>query len=502
MADISTIKFENTVYNIKDNNALHSTDLPLPINKGGTNATSNTTAIKNLFPNELTSSSTNYFLTIDSKNYNKVGISSTTNLKNSLGLGVGNNVVFKSLNVTSTADANSTVNNSVALIIGNPNGEHIEIDTNEIVGKSSATTGHTLAFNFDNDSPCYFGPGGIKLLANSKLFFNDATGYIEYYDAAAYKTNQYGNFIHKRNTATDTFSICNNAETATFKVQYESGTITAGKWNGTIIDTAYGGTGNTTGLAASATKLATGRNIQTDLAKTSAVSFNGTAAIEPGVKGILSVANGGTGVNTLASGQLLMGNGANDVSTTTITKLSALSAITSDNGIISNSALRRWNGAYNSSTNASNLTKLGTITNGVWQGTVIGTSYGGTGGNFTNTRLTNNSTFTYDTNNSNYGLFIYKLGKLVYLVGRALKLATALSAGASRTLYSGLGAVNSVNYKPPRTTKLNIGYHNVAYFESCYGYVSDNGSIVIYAPKTVNLSANQLFDITACWIQG
>lgn len=51
--------------------------------------------------------------------------------------------------------------------------------------------------------------------------------------------------------------------------------------------------------AASATKLATARNITVNLASTSAASFNGTANVTPGVSGILPVAHGGTGVNTV-----------------------------------------------------------------------------------------------------------------------------------------------------------------------------------------------------------
>ncbi len=52
---------------------------------------------------------------------------------------------------------------------------------------------------------------------------------------------------------------------------------------------------STTGNAATATSLQTARNIQTNLASTSAVSFNGTADATPGVTGVLGVANGGTG---------------------------------------------------------------------------------------------------------------------------------------------------------------------------------------------------------------
>ena len=49
------------------------------------------------------------------------------------------------------------------------------------------------------------------------------------------------------------------------------------------------------GNAATATKLKTARTIQTNLASTSATSFDGTADITPGVTGVLPVANGGTG---------------------------------------------------------------------------------------------------------------------------------------------------------------------------------------------------------------
>ena len=56
-----------------------------------------------------------------------------------------------------------------------------------------------------------------------------------------------------------------------------------------------GGTGNSTGLAAKATILATARTIQTNLGSTSSASFNGSANITPGVTGTLPVARGGTG---------------------------------------------------------------------------------------------------------------------------------------------------------------------------------------------------------------
>lgn len=61
---------------------------------------------------------------------------------------------------------------------------------------------------------------------------------------------------------------------------------------------ALGGTGNTAGNAVSATKLQTARTIQTNLASTAAPSFDGSANVTPGVTGILGTANGGTGNST------------------------------------------------------------------------------------------------------------------------------------------------------------------------------------------------------------
>jgi len=83
---------------------------------------------------------------------------------------------------------------------------------------------------------------------------------------------------------------------------------------------------NTTGSAAS---LTTARTIQTDLASTTAGSFNGTANINIGVTGVLPIAQGGTNVNTVpANGQLLIGNGTGY----TVAQLTAGAGITITNG--------------------------------------------------------------------------------------------------------------------------------------------------------------------------
>ena len=52
--------------------------------------------------------------------------------------------------------------------------------------------------------------------------------------------------------------------------------------------------------ANAADKLSTARNIHVDLESTTAASFNGERNVSPGVTGVLSVANGGTGASDLA----------------------------------------------------------------------------------------------------------------------------------------------------------------------------------------------------------
>lgn len=71
--------------------------------------------------------------------------------------------------------------------------------------------------------------------------------------------------------------------------------LTGGTVSGNI--TATGFTGN---LSGTATKLATARTIQTNLASTSYASFDGSNNITPGVTGILPMTNGGLGTSDAA----------------------------------------------------------------------------------------------------------------------------------------------------------------------------------------------------------
>lgn len=66
-----------------------------------------------------------------------------------------------------------------------------------------------------------------------------------------------------------------------------------------ILGIARGGLGNDKGNAASATKLATARNILIDLASSAKAAFDGSADATPGVAGVLPPSNGGTGETSL-----------------------------------------------------------------------------------------------------------------------------------------------------------------------------------------------------------
>ena len=69
-----------------------------------------------------------------------------------------------------------------------------------------------------------------------------------------------------------------------------------------------------TATAVAASKLASAKTLQTNLSVTSGQSFDGSGnATEIGIKGLLTVAHGGTGIGELTKGQILYGNGTNSI---------------------------------------------------------------------------------------------------------------------------------------------------------------------------------------------
>ena len=81
-----------------------------------------------------------------------------------------------------------------------------------------------------------------------------------------------------------------------------------------ILPAANGGTGNGNGTVA---KLSTARTIKVNLGSTAAASFDGSANVTPGISGVLPVANGGTGASSLDSLKSAIGIGSPTVTAPT-----------------------------------------------------------------------------------------------------------------------------------------------------------------------------------------
>lgn len=88
--------------------------------------------------------------------------------------------------------------------------------------------------------------------------------------------------------------------------------------------------------------------------------------------GAVNVAHGGTGQTTLTSGRALIGNGTSAVSFRAITNNTSASAVTANTNLITANTLAYWTGS-------SNISTVGTISSGTWQGTSVKVGYGGTG---------------------------------------------------------------------------------------------------------------------------
>lgn len=131
----------------------------------------------------------------------------------------------------------------------------------------------------------------------------------------------------------------------------------------------YGGTGMTSNPS-----------MRINLSSTSATNVFQSSP-KPGVEGILSVANGGTGKATLDSGKALIGNGADAVTLRNIyTKTSAGTldwASANNEYLVTKGAIAYWNGAYAGT--SSNIAYVSTIKGGTWQGSTVAIAYGGTG---------------------------------------------------------------------------------------------------------------------------
>ena len=113
---------------------------------------------------------------------------------------------------------------------------------------------------------------------------------------------------------------------------------------------------------------------------------------KPAVISTLAVSYGGTGKNSLDSGCALIGNGTEPVTLRSITNNTSQTAVNKSTNLITENTLYYHSGN-------SNITTVGTISSGTWQGSSIKVGYGGTG---TTTAPTQGG-IVYGASNSAYG---------------------------------------------------------------------------------------------------
>ena len=108
--------------------------------------------------------------------------------------------------------------------------------------------------------------------------------------------------------------------------------------------------------------------ISVTTADTTSITKLGTIGTGTWQASTIAVSYGGTGVKTLASGEVLLGNGTGAVTTRAITNNTSQTAVTASTNLITANTLYYHSGN-------SNITTVGTISTGAWQGSAIAANY-------------------------------------------------------------------------------------------------------------------------------
>lgn len=191
----------------------------------------------------------------------------------------------------STFTGNVTLAGGYLLIDNGTGVVQITDDGKSIFGTDTNAFGASSATNIGDNITT---SGNVNLSNTSGIIFQDGAGD---------NTVTFGIPTADRTNSTTLLFAVNDAA-ATY-------TLTIGG-NATLTGTNTGDQTSVTGNAGTATKLATARDLQTNLASTSAASFDGSANASPGVTGTLAVANGGTGITSFGTGvATALGNNTN-----------------------------------------------------------------------------------------------------------------------------------------------------------------------------------------------
>ena len=136
-----------------------------------------------------------------------------------------------------------------------------------------------------------------------------------------------------------------------------------------------------TTLSATSTSLITSKAVYEYLANTYAGTQNittlGTVSTGTWNASTIAVNKGGTGTNSLTSGQVLIGNGTGAVTTRAITDITnTTSSVTANTNLITANTLVNYvSKSLNGFTGTANIVTVGTIGTGVWNGTAIAANY-------------------------------------------------------------------------------------------------------------------------------
>jgi hypothetical protein len=197
---------------------------------------------------------------------------------------------------------------------------------------------------------------------------------------------------------------------------------------------------NATSNAASATKLAASKNIN-------GVAFDGSEDITIAVdastlSGTIAIARGGTGATTPAGARTNLGlvigtnvqaplTGGTDYLTPTGSAASLTGFPTFNQSTTGNAATATLADNISATTNTTltslaNLATVGTITSGVWSGTTVAVTNGGTG--TTNGSITGTSALTFAAGGTNENISIKPSGTGIVFVGTGTSTPTSSSA--------------------------------------------------------------------------
>lgn len=273
------------------------------------------------------------------------------------------------------SNASSSTGNTTQLVFGTSSTNHVVLSANNnalVINPTTSTTTNQIVLYLDTQS---LFPSGINATAASA--FGGAVsigGAVSMGGALTFTgTTTESSQIHFNRTNNPSYFTCGTGGYYCFIPNGQSAGTAASDL--IVADGAvYPGTTNVTTLGTSNYKWSnvyatTFTGALSNALSVNGKSYNGSSAITVGTIG---VAYGGTGKTSLDSGKALIGAGTSAVTLRSITNNTSKTAVTASTNLVTANTLYYHSGN-------SNLTTVGTISSGTWQGTSIKVGYGGTG---------------------------------------------------------------------------------------------------------------------------